>query len=759
MPSQVNRMYMNSMPLVTVIIPCFNAEKYIHTTIESVLKQTYKNIEIIVIDDGSSDKTLDILKQYSIDGLLTLLTHPNNENKGVGFTRRLGINAARGEYLAFLDADDYFEPAKIEAQIELLDKNKDVVLCHTAINLIKDVETNHDFEGWFNYTDKISTYNLQDTDIYLKSNNISNSSVVIRADVIKQINFESKQLFQFEDWVTWTLASEYGQFIFTPQRLTNYRYHDASATSYTLNNRFKLLYSYLEYYLTLLSKTQNVITKEQCIDYVTGILNELYHEYANKMSSENSAVCPPFNPLTQLKHAVVERDQTIQEMHRQLAERDQQLAERGQQLAERDQQIAGQERQIAELNQHLAYRERIMHELLNSYSWKITAPIRRAADIALPIINKFRNDNIPAASSEVAKSDFAAYHVKPVHPIRQNRPKVVHALANFMTGGSSRLVIDLIEHLGHIYEQEVITSHSPTPPCYTGLVVHELTSPRRIIEYLQEYQPVILHVHYWGECDKVWYEQVFSAAENYGCKVIENVNTPVEPYFSDSIDSYVYVSNYVLNHYGKKDDNNAVIYPGSNLAIFSRRESLNNIPDNCIGMVYRLETDKLNEQSIDVFIKVAKLRPDIKVLIVGGGTYLETYKNAASAQGVLKSFTFTGYVSYEELPALYEQLSIFVAPVWKESFGQVSPFAMSMGIPVVGYDVGGLAEIVSDKSLLAFPGDSDRLAAIIIDLLDNPDKRSSIGKLNHDRAQKLFSVDAMVERYEELYMKLLESRS
>lgn len=732
---------MNSIPLVTVIIPCFNAEKFIDIAINSVLCQTYKNIEIIVIDDGSSDNTLGVLKRYANDELVSLLTHPNNENQGVGFTRRLGIDAAKGEYLAFLDADDYFESTKIEVQVALLEKNMDVVLCHTAINLITDVDANEDFEEWFNYTDVPTTYNLQDTDIYLKSNNISNSSVVIRTQIIKQINFESKQLFQFEDWVTWTLASEYGTFIFTPQRLTNYRFHDASATSKVLKNRLKLSFSFLEFYLTLLTKTFNSNIKTQCISHINEMLNEMYCEYAN--NREEAATHLPFNTLTQLqqlisdlRHENLDQKQSLSLIAQQVAERDQQLAEMTQQLAERSCQLSESERRIEALH--------------NSLCWKITAPLRVAAR---PLMRNVRQ----LLPTNLSEPTTVQYQIKEKYPPRGKRPRIVHALANFMTGGSSRLVVDLVEHHGHIYEQEVLTSYNPDPPNYVGIKVHEfpaLTSPDKVKAYFENFRPDLVHIHYWGESDKIWYEQVFKAAEDCGCKVLQNVNTPVEPYFSDSINHYAYVSEYVYHTFGRQDSRSSVIYPGSNFNIFTRSADAAPIQDDCIGMVYRLESDKLNEAAIDVFIEVVKRRPGTKALIVGGGTFLEPYKKAVHDAGVMDSFEFTGYVPYEDLPLLYEQMSIFVAPVWKESFGQVSPFAMNMDLPVVGYDIGALSEIIGTKELLAPLGNSKRLAEIIIDLLDDREKRLSIGRLNRDRAQQLFSIDVMVESYQKLYTEL-----
>ena len=101
--------------LVSVIIPVFNGEKYIRCAIDSVLEQDYKPIEIIVIDDGSSDATLEILRDLGNE--ISIYQQPN---KGSAAARNLGIRMAKGSYVAFLDADDYWFPGKISAQMEAL---------------------------------------------------------------------------------------------------------------------------------------------------------------------------------------------------------------------------------------------------------------------------------------------------------------------------------------------------------------------------------------------------------------------------------------------------------------------------------------------------------------------------------------------------------------------------------------------------------------------------------------------------------------
>ncbi|MBH8555244.1 glycosyltransferase [Nostocaceae cyanobacterium CENA357] len=102
--------------LVSIIIPCFNAEKWLAQAIDSCLKQTYSNIEIIVIDDGSTDNSLEIIKSYGNQVIWQSLLH-----KGGNFARNRGLDLSKGEYIQYLDADDYILPEKIERQVHFLE--------------------------------------------------------------------------------------------------------------------------------------------------------------------------------------------------------------------------------------------------------------------------------------------------------------------------------------------------------------------------------------------------------------------------------------------------------------------------------------------------------------------------------------------------------------------------------------------------------------------------------------------------------------
>ena len=380
-----------------------------------------------------------------------------------------------------------------------------------------------------------------------------------------------------------------------------------------------------------------------------------------------------------------------------------------------------------------------------------------------------RPSSAPASRPSPVGRDFhpeyRPYAVEGASPTPGGRPRILHAIANFHLGGSSRLVVDLVERLGHRYAHEVVSRDLPERSAYTGITVHhrpQLRTVAEALELLDALRPDLVHVHFLGHHrtaysarDWSWYHRIFQAVERRGCAVLENVNIPVPPYFSHAVRRYVYVSDSVRRCFGTLSDDEVVIYPGSDLARFSRAGAP--VPDDTAGMVYRLEGDKLTADAIDVFVALVRRRPATRVLVVGGGSLLEAYRGAVEKAGIADACTFTGYVSYERLPDYYRRMSVFVAPVHRESFGQVSVFAMAMAIPVVGYDVGALAEIVGDPELLAPARDAERLADIIASLLDDRERRQRIGAANRRRAEERFSVHAMIESFAGLYAAAVPS--
>lgn len=183
--------------LVSVVMSVYNAEKYLKESIESILNQTYENIEFIIINDGSMDSSLSIIKDYiKKDNRIILVD--NIENKGLIYSLNKGIDIAKGKYIVRMDADDISLESRIEEQVKFMDNNGDIALSGTS-NIIffnKNKVINKKMNAIENYED-------------IKANSIFSCSfvhpsVIMRNDIIKKENFKYKEEFKHaEDFGLW----------------------------------------------------------------------------------------------------------------------------------------------------------------------------------------------------------------------------------------------------------------------------------------------------------------------------------------------------------------------------------------------------------------------------------------------------------------------------------------------------------------------------------------------------------------------------
>ena len=706
-------------PLISIIIPAYNHEMFVADAINSVLNQSFADFEIIVIDDGSTDNTLAEIKK--IDDPRIRLFHQTNI--GAAKTINRGIDLSHGQYITILNSDDMYHPERLALFKRYMDINPDTMVLSS---LVQPVDTfgsplepgsgNAFHDYWLKWYDT-AVQNLQlDGDYFyslLQSNFVvSTSNIFLNTRVFLKEN-KFPILFYCHDYAFLLRALQSYPFGFIHKHLMQYRLHETNTIS---SNHF-LKHIEVQYAVFHALNFDEILSSSNLQSKMSGNLFRGLEK----------------NP--DINHGI------------QLADSIKLAAEKDMLLQEADRKINYLEKIVAEKESSIAEKDRFLQEIFASRGWRLLTWYR---DMKQSLVIKPKTPPEPPT-----QFDENTYHAKVLHQINQKRPKVIHAIANFSTGGSSRLVVDLIEHLGHKYDQEVISFFIPSPLAYAGVVLHDFSgdvAEDRIETFLKEKNAQILHVHYWGEGDAAWYHKVFRAAEKWRGILIENVNTPVVPYVSDCVNHYVYVSAYAKNFATCEAEKSSVIYPGSNLTLFDRNESP--IPDNVIGMVYRLDPDKLREDAMRVFIQTIKKRPRTQVLIVGGGEFLNAYqKQVAHEEGATANIQFTGYVPYGKLPEYYQQMSIFVAPVWKESFGQVSPFAMSMKIPVAGYLIGALSEILGSNELLAT--NPDDLSDIIVKLLEDRERRIEIGYNNYLRVHERFSVEAMVAAYNRLYDRLI----
>lgn len=206
------------MPLISIIIPTYNRAELLELTISSVLKQTFDDYEIIVVDDGSTDNTEEKIIKVNCDKIIYL----KMKHSGIqAVARNFGLKVAKGEYIAFIDSDDIWFPQKLEKQIEYFIKNPEYkMICSNAYILRNNVETNE-----FYIKEKFNDISIF---LLLKHNIIINSSVLIKREIINQLGYlcESLKLKSLEDYDYWLKVASVCKIGFINEALLYYRIHE-----------------------------------------------------------------------------------------------------------------------------------------------------------------------------------------------------------------------------------------------------------------------------------------------------------------------------------------------------------------------------------------------------------------------------------------------------------------------------------------------------------------------------------------------------
>lgn len=215
----------DSSPVVSVIIPAYNCERYIDETINSVLNQSFRDLELIVVDDGSTDRTRDIVKSYGAP--VRLVTQVN---AGVCAARNRGIDEAKGEFICLMDHDDYWFPDKLANQVRELQNHREAGVAYspyinwhsdadgqfpdpsTLASAIADTDVDPDYSGWIYHHLLLDCVMLT-------------SSSMIRKTVFDKCGAFDLDLPYSEDWDLWLRISREYPFIKLRRPATLYRQH------------------------------------------------------------------------------------------------------------------------------------------------------------------------------------------------------------------------------------------------------------------------------------------------------------------------------------------------------------------------------------------------------------------------------------------------------------------------------------------------------------------------------------------------------
>ena len=214
------------MPLVSVIMPCFNHALFVGESIEAILAQSVADLELIIVDDCSRDDCRTVIEKYAgADRRVRAIYH--DRNLGASRSRNDGIRAARGEYLAFCDADDVWMPMKLARQLEVLRKNPmhDVAYCDAEIVNERGMATGKRFsnqlpvpgDGSGRLFHKFCTRNFVNT-----------QTVVLRRNCVLDGRYFDERIKWVEDWWFWVRVSHRHSFVYTDEVLAKYRVHSRS---------------------------------------------------------------------------------------------------------------------------------------------------------------------------------------------------------------------------------------------------------------------------------------------------------------------------------------------------------------------------------------------------------------------------------------------------------------------------------------------------------------------------------------------------
>ena len=243
---------MANMPLVSVLMPAYNSELYIAEAIDSILNQTYANLELIIFDDGSSDGTRKVIESYGDPRVVKVLS---DQNFGVVRARNELIDRAHGKYIALMDADDIADPTRLQKQIQVLESG-DYDICGSAQWVLDEASARI----------KKSKDRFTDADLRALLSvycGLCNSTITGKAEIFKRFKYDTTILTS-EDYFLWVQMAAAGcRFINLKDRLITYRRYPAQTSAVHLE-KFKLTTAEVQKkYLELLGISEQCLPKQQ----------------------------------------------------------------------------------------------------------------------------------------------------------------------------------------------------------------------------------------------------------------------------------------------------------------------------------------------------------------------------------------------------------------------------------------------------------------------------------------------------------------
>lgn len=248
--------FISRQPLVSIVIPSYNHAKWIGNAIDSVLNQTYKNFEVLIIDNNSTDVTDEVIAQFQDSRIRVFKI---NNYGSIAFSRNTALNFARGEWVAFLDSDDWWKPEKLSECSKYFNLDTTLIYHH----LVKFSEFEIDQGSRVIKSRKLKAPIF--FDLLINGNTIATSSVVVRKEALLAVQGmrENKEMIGVEDFNTWLrIARVSDGFKLVKQYLGFYRQHSHNVS---LNSNEELTYEATKEFLDILTLKQMGLRKSKLI--------------------------------------------------------------------------------------------------------------------------------------------------------------------------------------------------------------------------------------------------------------------------------------------------------------------------------------------------------------------------------------------------------------------------------------------------------------------------------------------------------------
>jgi glycosyltransferase involved in cell wall biosynthesis len=208
-------------PLVSVILPVYNGQRYVSAAIESALAQTYRPIEVVIVNDGSTDHSYETIEPYLN---LPDVKYLQQENRGVAAARNAGIRHSKGELVAFLDQDDLWLPEKLALQVGYLQQNPEIAMVHSNQRYINGDGGRIQFPGW-----ETDAQGMCLKELFIK-NRIAVLTVVVRKHCLDEVGPLNESLSGCDDYELWLRIAARFPIGHIDKELALYRFHDCNVS-------------------------------------------------------------------------------------------------------------------------------------------------------------------------------------------------------------------------------------------------------------------------------------------------------------------------------------------------------------------------------------------------------------------------------------------------------------------------------------------------------------------------------------------------